>query len=240
MFNRFLFDHVLNYSTTVRACLCQTSQLQYGLQSNGNPYCCAVIREASVPHSFSLAFCVFPHRLCLSPMSLSLILKNIYSFLHVLEQAHGRPVAAWDAQSLDHAFRWATYCEQVGIPFMFLWATYCVQVGIQFWFLLDVCSLVFTWGRYNSPLNTPGVSQIQNSGEAVKQLDRLPPHSSTCLQILLGMDVAIYNLPLNTTGGHFGGGWLGGHKFKSGKAAKRMDRLAPNSVHVCGFIWEWT
>ena len=19
-----------------------------------------------------------------------------------------------------------------------------------------------------------------------------------------------------------------------------MDRLAPNSVHVCGFIWEWT
>ena len=35
-------------------------------------------------------------------------------------------------------------------------------------------------------------------------------------------------------------GDLGGHKFKSGKAAKRIDRLAPNSVHVCGFIWEWT
>ena len=31
---------------------------------------------------------------------------------------------------------------------------------------------------------------------------------------------------------------LWGHKFKSGKAAKRLDRLAPNLVHVCGFIWE--
>ena len=35
-------------------------------------------------------------------------------------------------------------------------------------------------------------------------------------------------------------GFLGGHKFKSGKAAKWMDRLAPNSVHVCGFIGECT
>ena len=34
-------------------------------------------------------------------------------------------------------------------------------------------------------------------------------------------------------------GVLGGHKFKSGKAVKWMDRLAPNSVHVCGLIWEW-
>ena len=49
------------------------------------------------------------------------------------------------------------------------------------------------------------------------------------------MDIAKYNLPLNITGGISGN--LGGHKFKSGKAAKR---LAPNSVHVCGFIWEWT
>ena len=27
---------------------------------------------------------------------------------------------------------------------------------------------------------------------------------------------------------------------KSGKSTKRLDRLAPNLVHVCGFIWEWT
>ena len=52
------------------------------------------------------------------------------------------------------------------------------------------------------------------------------------------MDIAKYNSPLNTTGGHFGGG-LGGHKFKSGKAAKRMDRLTPNSVHVCGILGDF-
>ena len=33
---------------------------------------------------------------------------------------------------------------------------------------------------------------------------------------------------------------LGGHKFKSGKTAKRLDRLAPNLVQVCGFIWGGT
>ena len=26
----------------------------------------------------------------------------------------------------------------------------------------------------------------------------------------------------------------------SGKAAKRLDRLTLNVLHVCGFIWEWT
>ena len=46
------------------------------------------------------------------------------------------------------------------------------------------------------------------------------------------------NSSLNTLGAFHGLG--GGHKFKSGKAAKRLDRLAPNLVHVCGFIWEWT
>ena len=36
-------------------------------------------------------------------------------------------------------------------------------------------------------------------------------------------------------------GALGGHKMqKSGKSTKRLDRLAPNLVHVCGFISEWT
>ena len=25
---------------------------------------------------------------------------------------------------------------------------------------------------------------------------------------------------------------------KSGKSTKQLDRLAPNLVHVCGFIWE--
>ena len=39
------------------------------------------------------------------------------------------------------------------------------------------------------------------------------------------------------TEGHFG--VLGGHE-KSEEAVKRLDRFAPNLVHVCGFVWEWT
>ena len=39
--------------------------------------------------------------------------------------------------------------------------------------------------------------------------------------------------------GYFGG-FYGGHKCKSGKAAKRLSRLAPNLVYVCGLIWECT
>ena len=35
-----------------------------------------------------------------------------------------------------------------------------------------------------------------------------------------------------------GGEVRGSHIQKSGKAVKRLDRLAPNLVHVCGFIWE--
>ena len=36
-------------------------------------------------------------------------------------------------------------------------------------------------------------------------------------------------------------GVLGCHKMqKSGKSTKRLDRLAPNLVNICRFIWEWT
>ena len=35
-------------------------------------------------------------------------------------------------------------------------------------------------------------------------------------------------------------GVLGGRKLKSWKAVKQLDRLAPNLVQVCGFVWEWT
>ena len=40
-------------------------------------------------------------------------------------------------------------------------------------------------------------------------------------------------------GGTWGG--LGGSQMqKSGKSTKRLDRLAPNLVNICRFIWEWT
>ena len=36
-------------------------------------------------------------------------------------------------------------------------------------------------------------------------------------------------------------GVLRSHRFKSlAKAIKRLDRLASNLAHVCGFVWEWT
>ena len=72
------------------------------------------------------------------------------------------------------------------------------------------------------------------SGEAVKLIDIIiGTKLGTCLRIRLGMDIAKYNSPQGAFRGV-----LRGHIFKSGKAAKLMDRLAPNSVHVCGFIWE--
>ena len=40
--------------------------------------------------------------------------------------------------------------------------------------------------------------------------------------------------------GHFGGGFKGSGIEKCGKAAKRLDRSAPNLAHLCGFIWECT
>ena len=52
----------------------------------------------------------------------------------------------------------------------------------------------------------------------------MEPTFGTYLRIRLGIDIAKYNSPLNSTGG----GAFRGHKLKSGKAAKRMDRLTPN------------
>ena len=36
------------------------------------------------------------------------------------------------------------------------------------------------------------------------------------------------------------GGFRGSEIDKWGKSANRLDRLAPNSAHICGFIWERT
>ena len=78
------------------------------------------------------------------------------------------------------------------------------------------------------------------SQEAVKRLDWLAPTFGTCLRIHLGMDNLNTIRPSIAKGAFRAGGGLEGHKLKYGKAAKRMDRLAPNSEHVYGFIWEWT
>ena len=39
--------------------------------------------------------------------------------------------------------------------------------------------------------------------------------------------------------GHFG--FLGGSQTQMfGDAVKRLDRLAPNLIQICTFVWEWT
>ena len=46
-------------------------------------------------------------------------------------------------------------------------------------------------------------------------------------------------IPFGTQGGILG--FFRGSQFQmSWEAVKLLDRLAPNLVHVCGFIWEWT
>ena len=60
------------------------------------------------------------------------------------------------------------------------------------------------------------------------------------LQIHLGMDICKKQLAPRYPGGNFVGLGGGSKMQKSGKSTKRLDRLAPNLVHVCGFIWEWT
>ena len=47
------------------------------------------------------------------------------------------------------------------------------------------------------------------------------------------------NQPVLPKGG-WGGGFRGSEIQKSGITPKRVDQLAPNLVHACGFIWECT
>ena len=91
--------------------------------------------------------------------------------------------------------------------------------------------------RHKGALGGGGFRGVNNS----KVLRSCPigTHFGSCLRIHLGMDIGYIQVGPQYPRGHFGSGGLGGHKFKSGKAAKRMDRLAPISVHVCGLIWEW-
>ena len=94
--------------------------------------------------------------------------------------------------------------------------------------------------RHNGALGGFRGPNIQKSGEAVKRLDRL---ASTLVHDggFIWEWAYKYKSPLNTPGGMAGGGGVRGSQIqKSWEAVKRLDRLAPNLVNVCGFIWEWT
>ena len=93
-------------------------------------------------------------------------------------------------------------------------------------------------------------SQIQMSGEDVKRLDRLTPTFGTCLRIRLGMDIAKYISPLNSTGDISGGfrgvtnlslgnlpnGWTDWHQIRntsvdSSGNGHRLKTIRPTIPH---------
>ena len=82
-------------------------------------------------------------------------------------------------------------------------------------------------------------SQIQKSGEDVKQLDQLAQHMAHMCRIIWEWIYAKQIAP-GDTGMHWGWGVRGSNIQKSGEVVKRLDRLAPTLIQVCGFIWEWT
>lgn len=45
-------------------------------------------------------------------MSLADILKNVYTFLEILQASRTNAVSTYDENSVRNAFQWATYCEQ--------------------------------------------------------------------------------------------------------------------------------
>jgi len=46
-------------------------------------------------------------------MAVNTLLKNVYSFLDALQQAHTDQVAAWDHNALKNALQWAHYAQQI-------------------------------------------------------------------------------------------------------------------------------
>ncbi|XP_014674032.1 PREDICTED: uncharacterized protein LOC106814250 isoform X2 [Priapulus caudatus] len=46
-------------------------------------------------------------------MSLKDVLKNIFSFVDILQRSRTDAVVSWDSQAIDDAFCWAKYCEQI-------------------------------------------------------------------------------------------------------------------------------
>ncbi len=110
-----------------------------------------------------------------------------------------------------------------------------------------ICRSIWEWiyAKQIAPRYTRGTlggfwgSNIQKSGEAVKRL-------TDWHQLwFASADSSGNGHRLNTSRptihqGAFWGGFKGSQIQMFGEAVKRMDRLAPNSVHVCGSIWEWT
>ncbi len=95
--------------------------------------------------------------------------------------------------------------------------------------------------KYNSSLNTPAGCR----GHKFKSIGKLSNSWTDWHQIwYTSADSSGNGHRLNTTRPQYPRGiWRavrGSQIQMFGEAIKRLDRLAPTLVHVCGFIWEWT
>ena len=105
--------------------------------------------------------------------------------------------------------------------------------------VVHMCKFIWEWiySKQIAPRDTRGHfggfrgSTIHKYGETV----RLAPTLVHVCVFIYEWTSAECKSPLNTPRWHWGGG-VGGHKFKAGEAVKRLHRLAPNLVHVGGFV----
>ena len=94
----------------------------------------------------------------------------------------------------------------------------------------------------NCPSRHKGGTWVVLGGQQFENIGKL----SDCHQIWFTSADSSENGPrLNTSRpsiphGALGGGVGGSQIQKSGEAVKWLRRLAPNLVHVGGFVWEWT
>jgi hypothetical protein len=59
-------------------------------------------------------------------MSLESVFKNLYKFFEILKESTSEHVSCWNKQSINNAFHWALYAEQV--VFFFVFVIYRVQI----------------------------------------------------------------------------------------------------------------
>ena len=112
--------------------------------------------------------------------------------------------------------------------------------------LVHMCIFIWEWiyAKQIAPRDTGGHlggfkgvkhSKVRGSCQTARTIGTT---FGTCLRIRLRIDIAKCNSPLNTTG-DISRGFTGSQIQKSGEDVKRLDRLAPNLVHMCIFICEW-
>ena len=112
--------------------------------------------------------------------------------------------------------------------------------------MAPICRFIWEWiyAKQIALRDTRGAlgvygSNIQKSEEAVKRLDRLAPTLVHVCGFIWEWTHAKSTSPLKTQW-HFVGGVRGSQIQMFGEGVKRLDRLAPNMVQICGFVWEST